>query len=233
MPPSPRRDVSFYSRAVRWLKVGLPLLALALLSAIFLLPREHEFDFGLVYSTADLVALGEGLSVSNPRIAGSTEAGEPYVLEADSATPDSPDPERVELDRVRAAYTQAEGREIKLTAGQGVLRPRDQILRLEGGVNLTTSDGYKVETDVVSADLKAGSAFAPGPVRAEGPAGSIASGSFRARRVEGAPEAQETGASRGEALGALKPGDYLWFEDGVRVIWTPPPDARPETAPVE
>ncbi|MGM0585380.1 MAG: LPS export ABC transporter periplasmic protein LptC [Pseudomonadota bacterium] len=212
------REVSAYSRVVRGLKIGLPLLALALLSAIFLLPREHTFDGGLVYSDADLVALGEGLSVSNPRIEGATEAGEPFVVEAERATPDKPDPEEVELEQVRASYTQAEGREIRLQAKEGFLRPREGRLSLEGEVRLETSDGYRVETEAVSADLEAGSAEAPGPVRAEGPSGVIESGSFRARRVAGEGE--------DESLGGLSPGDYLWFEDGVRVRWSPQPSAE-------
>ena len=66
--PAPRPAGAGYSRAVRWLKIGLPLLALALLSTIFLVPREVSFEGGLVYTSADLLALGEGLAVTRPRI---------------------------------------------------------------------------------------------------------------------------------------------------------------------
>ncbi|MDF2233437.1 LPS export ABC transporter periplasmic protein LptC [Albimonas sp. CAU 1670] len=214
MPPTPRRDVSAYSRLVRRLKIGLPLLALALLSAIFLLPGRDDLDLGLIYSSADLIQLGEGLSVSNPRIEGSTAQGEPFVVEAERATPDGPDPKLVELDAVRAAFTQAEGRRITVAAAHGSLRPKDQLLALDGAVTMTTSDGYEVTTDRIEANLKAGEASAPGPVSARGPAGSIESGSFRARRVEAGEPGSDT-------LGDAEPGDYLWFENGVRVTWTP------------
>lgn len=211
--PPPRRALSGYSRVVRWLKVALPLLALALLSLIFLVPRESRFESGLVYTTADLLALGEGLAVTRPRITGATAAGEPFVVEADQAVPDGPDPSRVTLERVRAELVQKDGREVRLAAAEGTLAPKAQALSLEGEVRLTTSDGYAVRTERVEADLRAGTVKAPGPVEAEGPAGSIAAGSFRARRV-----------GEGEdALGGLSPGDYLWFEGGVRVVWTPPP----------
>jgi lipopolysaccharide export system protein LptC len=215
VPPLPRRDVSVYSRLVRGLKIGLPLLALALLSAIFLLPREHEFEGGLVYSDADLLKLGEGLSVTSPRIEGATAEGEPFVVEAKRATPDGPDPSQVDLEQVRAAVDRPE-RRITLQAARGSLRPRDQTLSLQGEVRLETSDGYRVETDAISADLENGEARAPGPVRAEGPQGVIEAGAFRARRVEA-----EAGAAEDAELGGLPPGDYLWFEDGVRVRWTP------------
>lgn len=208
------RGVSSYSRAVRWLKIGLPLLALALLSSIFLIPQEHEFDGGIVYSSADLLRLGEGMSVARPRIEGSSVEGEPFVVEAESATPDGPDPERVDLEEVRAQFTQAEGREIRISAASGALQPKAQLLALEGTVRLETSDGYLVETERVETNLADGEAQAPGRVVATGPQGRIEAGSFRARRVEAQDPAP---------LGGLEPGEYLWFEDGVRVNWTPPP----------
>ena len=71
-------------------------------------------------------------------------------------------------------------------------------------------------TERVEADLKSGAAVAPGPVSAKGPAGSIDSGSFRARRIEAGRETEGS-----ETLGDLPPGDYLWFENGVRVTWKP------------
>ncbi|MEC9432264.1 MAG: LPS export ABC transporter periplasmic protein LptC [Pseudomonadota bacterium] len=227
-----------YSRLVRWLKIGLPLLALALLSSLFLIPQDKVFEGGLVYSTADLISLGEGLQVTNPRIEGATAAGEPFVVEADSATPDGPDPSLVELARVRGAFEQGAGeaaREIRLTAETGRLRPREQALSLSGAVRLETSDGYVVTTDRVSADLRAGRAEAPGPVRAEGPQGSIEAGSFRAERgPHGAGAAGGDGADPAAAaeakLGAPRPGDYLWFENGVRVVWKP---SRPVEQPAE
>lgn len=218
MPPPPRRDVTGYTRLVRALKIVLPLLALALLSSIFLWPRETHFDGGLVYTSADLVALGEGLAVTRPRIAGATAAGEPFVVTAERAVPDGPDPEAVELERVRAEFRQDDGREIALAAEEGALRPKAQTLSLSGDVALDTSDGYRVRTERVEADLEDGELVAPGPVSAEGPRGSITAGSFRARRVA-PPEAGDDPA----ALGALAPGDYLWFEGGVRVTWTPAP----------
>ncbi|MEM6439323.1 MAG: LPS export ABC transporter periplasmic protein LptC [Pseudomonadota bacterium] len=211
---SARRDVTLYSRFVRRLKIGLPLLALALMSALFLIPRETRFDGGLVYTSADLLALGEGLAVTSPSIAGATEAGEPFVVEAERAVPDGPDPSQVELEDVRGAFEQAEGREITLAASTGVLRPKDQTLALSGDVRLDTSDGYAVRTQSVEADLNAGSVMAPGPVSAIGPAGSIEAGRFHARRIE-------EGDAAAPELGETAPGDYLWFEGGVTVRWVP------------
>ena len=222
---APRPAGAGYSRAVRWLKIGLPLLALGLLSTIFLVPREVDFEGGLVYTSADLLALGEGLAVTRPRIAGATEKGEPFVVEAESASPDGPDPTRIDMAAVRAEFEQLDGRRIQLQAETGTLRPKEESLTLEGDVTLTTSDGYEVRTRTVLADLRAGTVEAPEAVSAQGPDGTIESASFRALRVrdgEAKDDARDVGAP--DLAAGLSPGDYLWFEGGVRVTWTPPPE---------
>lgn len=205
-----------YSRVVRWLKIGLPLIALAILSSLFLLPRKQGLEGGLIYSTADLIAIGEGMVVSNPKFTGSTDAGEPFVVSATSATPDGPDPKEVKLASPRASLDQDE-RSVELTAASGVLAPRDGRLSLGGGVELTTSDGYVVRTDAVFADFRAGTMQAAGHVVAKSPHGMIEAGSFRAEN----PKAAEKGADA--ASGALAKSGRFWFENGVRVTYDPRP----------
>ena len=212
-----------YSRFVRWLKIGLPLVALAILSAVFLLPKEKGFDGGLIYSTAALVALGEGMTVDNPRFTGATKQGEPFVVSADNAVPDGPDPTLIVLAAPRASFDQAE-RSVSLAAREGKLRPKDQILQLSGHVRLETTDGYVVETNWVEADIRAGAVRAPGKVRAMGPGGAIEAGSFRAERPGGV--SAEAGAANG-----LSQGDRFWFENGVKVTYAPRAGAPEGDAP--
>ncbi|MGG7566856.1 LPS export ABC transporter periplasmic protein LptC [Rhodovulum sp. DZ06] len=205
-----------YSRFVRWLKLGLPLIALAILSAVFLLPKDRAFDGGLIYSTADLIALGEGMNVDNPRFTGTTEAGEPFVVAADNAVPDGPNPSQIVLARPRASIDQ-DDRSISLTAREGELRPKAHLLELSGDVRLDTTDGWQVRTNWVEADIKRGIVRAPGKVRAEGPQGAIEAGSFRAEQGGtgdlGAPAANQ----------GLSSDARFWFENGVKVTYAPRP----------
>lgn len=215
-----------YSRFVRWLKLGLPLIALAILSAVFLLPKDRGFDSGLIYSTADLIALGEGMTVDNPRFTGATQAGEPFVVAADNAVPDGPDPTQIVLARPRASLDQAD-RSIVLTAREGELRPKAHLLELSGDVRLDTTDGWQVRANWVEADVKRGIVRAPGKVRAEGPQGAIEAGSFRAERggadAEGAPAANQ----------GLSSEARFWFENGVKVTYAPRPRGEAEDASEE
>lgn len=172
---------------VRLLKVALPLGAAALVAALFLSGGRDRGE-GLGVSGVSIDA--DGLRLTEPRFSGRLEDGAPYELRADWALPDGPDPERVELGPIRAALLPApsepEGRTLTLSAGSGVYRPQAGTLRLEGGVTLRTSDGYTARADGFSADLRAETARTVGPVRGDGPAGSIEAATMEAARRDGA-----------------------------------------------
>ncbi|HEU0222016.1 MAG TPA: hypothetical protein VFR34_07380, partial [Paracoccaceae bacterium] len=174
-----------YSRAVRIFKIGLPLAALGLVSSIFLVTGD-DFTAGFNFSAADFAALEDDLRLAHPRFTGMTERGEPYVVSAEWAQPDRPDPSEISLHGIRAEITLADGRVVTLSAADGDLRPRDQTVALKGSVVVTTSDGYRAETEAAQADIGGRVLTVPGPVRAEGPMGLIEAGAMRMTRGEGA-----------------------------------------------
>jgi lipopolysaccharide export system protein LptC len=180
---------------VRALKLALPLTALGLAAAIFLVPRpdlRSGFDFSSVRFDA-----AEGLRLINPRFTGRTYDGGPFILRADWALPDSPDPTSVGLGPLTGEFDVDAGRLITLQADGGEMRPKDESLRLDGRVRVAFDGLYDLETGAVDVDLAAQTLRAAGPVAGRGPEGDIAAGSMRAAR-------------RGES-------HYVWFEDRVRV----------------
>ena len=81
---------------------------------------------------------------------------------------------------------------------------------LDGGVTITTSDGYRMEAERMTLDLRAGVLSAEDAVTSEGPLGRIDSGSLRiAPSAPGSDEAHR-----------------FSFGDGVRVVYDPPPEAE-------
>ncbi len=193
------------ARRARLLKIGLPAAAAALVAAVFLVSgraRLDGFDPG-----AFEIDPAAGLRLANPRFTGETASGRPFVLTADWALPDAPDPARVDLGPIRGQVSLSPGRMVSLEAEGGTLHPKDERLSLGDGVTVTTSDGYRAFAPAVTVDFAAEEARSPGPVEAEGPLGRLEAGTMRAARRDGA--------------------DYIWFEGGVRVRGNPA--ARPDT----
>lgn len=188
-----------HTRRVRFLRVLLPITALGLVASIFLFPRSILLtDFGLSGLSIDP---SDGLRLSNPHFAGTTDDGRRYRVRADWALPDAPDPEVIELGPVEGELERDAERVLTLRAQAGAYRPGVNRLRLEGAVTAESGDGYRLDVLSADVDFAAQTLRAEGPVRGEGPLGLIEAGSMRAER----------GAS----------GDLLWFEDRVRVIVTP------------
>jgi lipopolysaccharide export system protein LptC len=209
-----RRRVRAYSRLVAWMKVALPLAALAVMSALFI-SAQKTGDLTEIFTAEELVTLGAGLRLDNPRFAGVTEQGEPFAIRAEWALPDSAMPRFVDLERPEGEIEMKGGRTIAAHSATGRMHREKKILVLEGGVVLDTSDGYHVETELVELDLDAETAFGPGPVSGTGPSGQIDAGSFRAatgRDPEGGPEGRTSG------------GGQIWFENRVRVVFIPAKD---------
>ncbi|PJA59091.1 MAG: hypothetical protein CO163_11300 [Rhodobacterales bacterium CG_4_9_14_3_um_filter_71_31] len=183
------------SGIVRFLKVALPLAALGLVAALFLVSRG-DIGRGVSVSAIDF-DVTDGLRLSQPRFTGVTRNGQPFVITADWALPDGPDPDRVGLGPVRGEIEMDAARRVTLTAQGGEIRPKLNTMRLEGGVAAETTDGYRLSAARADIDMKAETLAADGPVAVSGPAGDIASGSMRAAR-------------RDENF-------VVWFENRVRV----------------
>jgi len=190
-----RRRVRAYSRAVAWMKVLLPLGAVAVMSALYFAAQKTG-DLTKIFTAEELATLGAGLRLDNPRFAGVTERGEPFAIRADWALPDSAMPRLIDLERPEGEIELSDGRTIAARAATGRMHRASKILVLEGGVVLDTSDGYHIETDLIEFNLDAKTAIAPGPVSGTGPRGQIDAGSFRAAAGEG-------------RIGAGK----IWFEN--------------------
>jgi lipopolysaccharide export system protein LptC len=188
-----------YGRRVRILRVAMPIAAGAVLLAVFLFPRSVLFDrlglSGVAFDPAD------GLKLLHPRFSGTTDGGQPFSITSDWALPDGPDPTLVTLGPLTGQLSLDGGQVLSLRGAGGHFRPKDRTGRIEGGVTVTSSDGYLATLAAVDFDAGAGTLEGSGPVDGRGPLGTIRADSMRAARRDG--------------------GRYIWFEGRVRVVVTP------------
>src|SRR5690625_3186165 len=92
-----RAGAARHTRAVRWMKFLLPIGALVVIGAIFLMGRERATIFD-ADTAAQLATVSTGMRLDNPRFSGLTDEGDPFVITADWALPDGAMPNRLTLE---------------------------------------------------------------------------------------------------------------------------------------
>lgn len=183
------------------MKILLPVAALIVIGAIFMMGRERATIFDS-NTAAQLAKVSAGMRLENPLFSGLTDEGDPFVITADWALPDGAMPNRIMLENpVGNLRTGAQA--LTVTAETGEFLRDEEQLHLGGQVVMESSDGYRIMTDKVDIDLAARSAVAPERLRAEGPRGNI--------------EADHAQLIRGQADDDLT----IRFEGRVRVNWQP------------
>lgn len=192
-----------HTRLVGWLKVALPLTALAILSTLFLVARRIDPEAALPYAEVDVEDLAREPRMTAPTYAGTTEDGAALTLSASEARP-AADGTPAKAAGLRLELATPDGGRTELLAAEAVMDDATRQVHLSGGVVLTTSSGYRLETAEVAAKLDRTGLESRAPVVATGPAGEI--------RADGMVLSQDN----------RTPGAYvLVFKGSVRLVYQP------------
>lgn len=191
------------SRVMAWLKIALPLAALGLLSVLFLLSRPAAPPTTPEWLERRGETAGDGERVSGPAFAAMTEDGTDLMLTARSARPAPEASGRAIAEALRATARLPGGSEIRLNARSAVLDEAASEAQLSGGVELSSSTGYALETERLSLGFDRLRMESAGPVTGRAPAGRVTAGRLL---VEGAT--QDRGAR-------------LLFTEGVKLLYDP------------
>lgn len=195
-----------YSRAVAVAKIVLPLVALGILSSLFLLSRHAPQGEPIEYADLTVLDLAREQRLGAPTYRGVTEEGAQVAL---SAAELRPDPEQRETilgsDLVAEILTQS-GFGYTITALRGSIDQEKRLTTLIGDVRIETSNGYVITTGAATMRSNLTELNTPGPVEADGPMGTLQAGSL------------EMSGDPGTGTGAV-----VVFKDGVRLVYTPEP----------
>ena len=190
-----------YSTVVSWAKIILPLVALGLLSTLFLFSRTPDPNRAIPFAAVDVEELAREQRLGNPRFAGTLPDGREVIFTAERAAPVAGDPNLIEADGVEARIDLTERIILLVVAGGGLFDLRAQIADLAQTVQLTTSDGYQLSTEELHFELRASTVDAPGNVALTGPGVELTAGRMQISSVDG--------------------NDVVVFNDGVRVLYAP------------
>lgn len=196
-----------HSRLVAWLKILLPLAALAILSTIFLFSRTIDPSRAIPFSKVDVRALAREPRITAPDYSGMTSDGTAISATAASARPDPSQPGKATAHLVHATLTTRSGGVAHITAQDGKIDNTAGRMVLTGHVTLVTSDGYTVTSPRMVTQLHETDIVGDGPVDATGPLGHLTAGHMHLTRPQAPNEASA--------------GYVLVFKGGVKLIYHP------------
>lgn len=188
-----------YSRMVAWLKILLPLIAIAVLGTVFLFNSNDGFEAGFTFSRADIETLEKGSFIKSPQINGITQKGEPFHLLADEIRPLDADNTVVVITNLDVEFRFNSGAWAKVTSPSALMDVAAETVWFESGGRLVTSDGNTAVVDTLHLLMASGELQGSGIV-ADGPLGRVSAENFRI----------ESNGSENRVL---------WFENNVRMLY--------------
>ncbi len=203
-----RRD-NFHSRLVFWLKILLPLTALAILSTLFIVSRNVSPEDAIPYADVDIA-----LRVKEPRLtdavfAGMTADGAALTIKAGEAKPGvSGTNNSGNASDLSGLLETPDGARTDLVAKAAQLDQAAKVINLSGGVVVTNSAGYRIEMPGMAVKLDDTGLDSTGAVKATGPVGQITADAMHLGRAD--PDAK-----------ANKPAYLLVFKGNVRLLYQP------------
>ena len=183
----PRRDnqrafraAMRHSRLVRFTRVGLPLVIVMCVAAFgayrFIDPMRVLTK--LPISTEEVLVSGTKIVMRQPRLTGFTKDERPYTVTAHTAAKDLANPDILELGQIHATITMQDGRNVVLTATEGLYNDKTDTLRLDKSV-VVSSPEYQITLRDAVANIKAGSVVSEHPVQVK-----MLQGTVNANRLE-------------------------------------------------
>jgi lipopolysaccharide export system protein LptC len=183
----PRRDnrrafraAMRHSRLVRITRVGLPVLIVLCTAALgaWRWVDPMRVLTKLPISTEGVLVSGTKIVMRQPRLTGYTKDERPYTVTAHTAAKDLANPDVLELEQIHATITMQDGRNVELTATEGVYNDKTDTLRLDKSVVVSSAD-YQIKLREAVANIKAGSVVSEQPVEVK-----MLQGTVNANRLE-------------------------------------------------
>jgi lipopolysaccharide export system protein LptC len=192
-----------YSRLVSWLKILFPLIALVLLSTLFLLSRAIDPEATIPFADTEVQERLRDQQVTGPFYSGTTDDGDLISFSAEKLTTPRGQTGTNEAEDLRAVLDLQSGAQIVMDAARAKVDAGVDQAELIGNVRIKTSTGYSIQSERMTSNLTTLDIASPGPVEANSPAGEITAGAMAiTNRQDGA-------------------GSQMLFTKGVKLIYTP------------
>ena len=197
------RNGNTYSRVVWTLKIALPVIAILMLSSIFILSRGVSTNTAIPFAEKELEERIRDQQVSNPFYTGKNEAGDDVRVAAEVMTRDPAQDDIAHLDVMNVKLTTPNDTKIYLSSNAGSFFRNEQKLYLEGDVFVETSDGYTMKATTAWVYDRGVHIVATGPIHGTGPATVLKAGHMEIKRQ-----------NKGGPM-------QIYFTQGVDIVYDP------------
>ena len=195
-----------YTRLVNWLKVLLPLMALGLLSTLFLLSRAIDPETAIPFADKEIQDRLRDQIVTGPFYYGTTAKGDEIAFSSETLTTPQGEVGANRAEKIDVVMDLASGGQITVQANVGFFDIAEDTADLDGDVVITTSTGFRVTSARIIALMSRLDVRSPGTVQSVGPIGTLDAGSMVLSTPENDGPAQ------------------LVFTNGVKLIYMPKQD---------
>lgn len=195
-----------YSRLIALLKVLLPLVALGILSTLFLLSRNSDPVAAIPFADADIQDRVQSQQVTGPYFSGATPTGDSVTISAEKILTQSDGSAQNKAFDIAAQFDLQGGTRVLLFSDTGSVSLENGAASLTGNVLVTTSTGFNLSTQLLTAKSDRLLIRAPSKVDGGGPFGTVSAGAMEIST----PEGQEN--------------PHLLFTKGVTLIYKPQDD---------
>jgi lipopolysaccharide export system protein LptC len=199
-----------HSRRVRLLRVGLPTVTALVCLVLLLLAWFNPLRMLKLgpLSIDNVVVSGTKIKMENPKLSGFTRDKRRYDVSAGGAAQDLTRPGVIELKEINATLEMQNKDNMKLTAQNGVFDTKQEQLKLDTDIVVTSSSGYEGYLQEATIDTKNGNVVSEKPVRLK-----MSNGTVNGNRFE-----------------LTNSGDVIRFENGVVVNLKPEGASNPPAA---
>lgn len=165
-----------YSRFVNWAKIILPILALGLLSSLFLVSGRVDVTQSVPYAELNVDQIISEQRISRPFFTGVIGDGTQVQMLAAYARPDAYDANITHMANPEITLRAQNHSETHINANTAVIDSHDETVLLEGGADIQNSAGYRLTTHALQTDMAHARTESLAPVQGTTPFGAFEAG---------------------------------------------------------
>lgn len=173
------RYSKFVALMKRVLSLGAFLIIAAVLAFFFIQRQPRQLSM----SYEQLGRIENDLAMVKPKLTGTDEKGNPFVITADMAVQDAKNAKKASLRNLEADLAVQQNSWVNARAKTGMVDMASGQLELSGGIDLFTDTGYELHSRSASMNLKQNEVHGHEPVAGRGPEGTFRADKFHADRA--------------------------------------------------